>query len=390
MSFSLWPSSSISGDVLSSDSSRNTKLSRENTQLPNAYTDVSTPVLNFIDVLYIHRLKVSLYEDFVEDSPFDTSAPVGSGRHAIVELSNMPGVVIKRTRRFDHRDSNHVTRFDKNLARVMLEVRILTLYARKGLDHFVKVIGVCFEKSVASPGRFGEGEYHLLLEYSELGDLASFLGRHAQQLDMEVKTNLAYQVSRGLNWLHLDLICHGDLKVQNVLVFNGKDGRYIAKLADFGLSVHGEFRYSWEGCVSHCYYPAGTPLLNAPEVRNGNSSARLVHVEDAIRAEVFSFGLLLWEILKDGHSYFDTAWLDLAQVPKMEPDMEEQMAFLSNLSHNELLTRGVGFLMAQDLDGEIHEQILQVFHASLQDDPMQRWPMSRIQDTFGPPSEKNK
>ena len=189
MSFSLWPSSSgaAAGNSISSVTSRKTQP--------------SSPALDFMQVLHAGGLEVSYHRDLVNDFSFDTSTPVGSGGQAVVELSRRPGVVIKRTRRFEYGDGSHVPHADENLARVMLD-------------------------SIASLHPLGAGQFHLLLEYSELGDMASFLRRNGQQLDADVKIDLAYQVSSGLLFLHQYKICHGDLKVQNILVFNGKNGRY--------------------------------------------------------------------------------------------------------------------------------------------------------------------
>ena len=278
----------------------------------------------------------------------------------------------------------------KILARVMLEIRILTDPYLRSLNIFVKVVGVCFEESIASLDPLGAGQFHLLLEYSELGDMASFLRRNGQQLDTNVKIDLAYQVSSGLLLLHQDQICHGDLKVQNILVFNGKNGRYIAKLADFGVGIHLYKSGDHKASKRDIFYPPGTPMLNAPEVRTPSSSARSMDIAAAIRAEVFSFGLLLWEILKDGQSYFNRAWSDAAQASGLEFGMEEKMAFLSTLPHNGLLMRGEDFLVAQDLDGELHQRTLRVFHASLQDDPLQRQPMLEIWKFLLPPTQKDR
>ena len=376
MSFSLWPSSSGAENSISSVAGRETQL--------------STPALDFMQVLHSGRLEVCYYRDLVKDEFFDTSAPVGSGGQAVVELSRRPGVVIKRMRRFQYGDSNHVSRADENLARVMLEIRILTSAFVRSFDLFVKVMGVCFEESISSLDPLGAGQFHLLLEYSEHGDMASFLGRNGQQLDTKVKIDLACQVSHGLLILHQDLICHGDLKVQNVLVFNGDNGHYVAKLADFGLSVHSYDSGPLVASKRDVYYPPGTPLLNAPEVRNRNLSTRSIDIAAAIRAEVFSFGLFLWEILKDGQSYFNMAWSDTARASKLELGTEEQMAFLSTLPLNGLLMRGEEFLVVQDLDEQLHEQTLRVFHASLQDDPLQRQPMSKIWEILLPPTKKDR
>ena len=131
-------------------------------------------------------------------------------------------------------------------------------------------------------------------------------------------------------------------------------------------------------------------MLNAPKVRTLNSSARSMDIAAAIRAEVFSFGLLLWEILKDGQSFFNIAWPDTLPASELDFGTEEKMAFLSALPHNGLLMRGEEFLAAQDLDEEVHRRTLRVFHASLQDDPLQRQPMLEIWKVLLPPTRKDR
>ncbi|MCJ1469374.1 hypothetical protein MMC07_008007 [Pseudocyphellaria aurata] len=360
MSFSYWPSSSSAANSTSS----------------------ATPTLDFLQVLNSSRLALSRYRDHV--SITEASASVGSGGQAVVELSCRPGIVIKRSRRFKNGESSHVPHTDRDLSLLTLELRILAddFCRRYGL--FVKVMGLCYEESNAGLDPFAAGQFHLLLEYSELGDMASFLRRNGQQLDPKVKLELARQVSFGLATLHQDSICHGDLKLQNILVFNGKDGGYVAKLADFGISLY-SYRTLFDESPDTFAYPLGTPLLNAPEVRTRNPSTRLVDIPAVIRADIFSFGLLLWEAIKHGQSYFNMAWLDTARASKLELGMEEQIAFLSNLPSNGLLMRGEEFLASQDIDEELFQQSRRVFHASLQDDPLQRQPMVTIAEILSAP-----
>jgi serine/threonine protein kinase len=343
-----------------------------------------------MQVLHSSRLNVYDYREFVEGGRFNKLEPMGSGGQAVVELSSRPGVVIKRTRRLQDGNGKQISHFDKDLARLTLELRILTSTPFRQLDLFVKVVGVCFEEPFAGLDPSGAGQFHLLLEYSELGDMASFLRRNGQQLDTKLKIDLAFQVSRGLVVLHNDYICHGDLKTQNILIFNGNDGRHVAKLADFGLSVHTHYGDVLTGSKRDVYYPLGTPLLNAPEVRNQAPGAGSVDIAAAIKADIFSFGLLLWEILNNGHSFFDVAWLDPFRRSTQELDVEEKMAFLSALPCNGLLTYGEKFLSAQNMDEIFYEKGLQAFNASLQDDPLQRQPIQEIWKILLPEAEKTR
>ena len=64
------------------------------------------------------------------------------------------------------------------------------------------------------------------------------------------------------------------------------------------------------------------------------------------------------------------------------------MAFLMTLPRDELLVLGEEFLgfTVQDLEEQLNGQILRVFQASLQDDPLQRQPMLKIMYILSPPS----
>ncbi|KAH8726359.1 hypothetical protein GQ44DRAFT_725949 [Phaeosphaeriaceae sp. PMI808] len=77
------------------------------------------------------------------------------------------------------------------------------------------------------------------------------------------RLKLCVDISAGLHQLHSCGLIHGDLKPQNVLIFEG--GRWpVAKLADFGLSTNDS---SVEGVYVHI---GGTPGWQAPEIEKGN------------------------------------------------------------------------------------------------------------------------
>ena len=94
------------------------------------------------------------------------------------------------------------------------------------------------------------------------------------------------------------------------------------KISDFGQSVIASRR------ESHAKVPCriGTRLLNAPEIRNGSSfQDPLFDIEAALRTDVFSFGLLAWEVLKCGQSFFESAWVGGAPHLLNVDDMEDAL-----------------------------------------------------------------
>lgn len=348
--------------------------------------ELSTPALDLIAVLHETRFPVLSYRYVADLYSFAKSPFVGAGRNAVVEVAKRSDgtcFAIKRMRQhLEHSDSDIAKYSDRCLAQVTLELRILTLDQLRRHAHLVNVQGICYEESVASPNTVGIGQFHLMLEYSQLGNMASFLQKNGQQLEIEAKIDLVRQVGCGLAILHEFHICHGDLKLQNVLIFDGKDGGYVAKLADFGMSIHSH--------ESEIYYPGGTPLLNAPEIRNRALNEQPVDIAAVIRADIFPFGLLMWGVIKDGQSYFDPLWINSDGPSSPDIGVEEQMAFLSSLPRNGLLLRAEEFLSIQNVDSQLHQQILQVFHATLQDEPLNRQQISDILEIIPVPHGKDR
>ena len=117
-------------------------------------------------------------------------------------------------------------------------------------------------------------------------DLASFL-RDRNEVSIDEKHYLAHDIACGLDAVHEVGIVHGDLKLENVLIF-GEPGHWIAKVADFGGAADiGKDGY-WEG--------GGTIGWRAPEVRELYESGKALDLSVVDRADNYSFGLLLWSI----------------------------------------------------------------------------------------------
>ncbi|KAK4799258.1 hypothetical protein SAY86_024623 [Trapa natans] len=122
----------------------------------------------------------------------------------------------------------------------------------------------------------------IVTEYLPRGSLYRLLHKSAdrEKLDERRRLNMAYDVAKGMNYLHKrnPPIVHRDLKSPNLLV----DKMYTVKVCDFGLSRSKANTYLSSKTA------AGTPEWMAPEVLRDEPSNE--------KSDVYSFGVILWEL----------------------------------------------------------------------------------------------
>ena len=76
---------------------------------------------------------------------------------------------------------------------------------------------------------------YALIQYYKDGNLSDLMLN--QKLSFEQREDLAIQILQGLHFLHTHHVVHRDMKPSNILIHRHDiSGRYIAKIADFGLS----------------------------------------------------------------------------------------------------------------------------------------------------------
>ncbi|ETP46758.1 TKL protein kinase [Phytophthora nicotianae P10297] len=107
------------------------------------------------------------------------------------------------------------------------------------------------------------------------------------------RVHMMLDIARGLQFLHSFDIIHRDLKSLNLLMT--AEGR--VKLADFGISRSNDQSELMTGCC-------GTFQWMAPEV--------LTSQKYSLSADVYSFGIILWEICEGAAPFRDLA---PAQIP---------------------------------------------------------------------------
>ncbi|XP_057495145.1 uncharacterized protein LOC130780226 isoform X2 [Actinidia eriantha] len=129
-------------------------------------------------------------------------------------------------------------------------------------------------------------------EYMVNGSLRSALQKNERNLDKRKRLLIAMDVAFGMEYLHGKNIVHFDLKSDNLLVNLRDPHRPICKVGDLGLS-----KVKCQTLISGGV--RGTLPWMAPELLNGSSS--LV----SEKVDVFSFGIVLWELLTGEEPYAD-------------------------------------------------------------------------------------
>jgi serine/threonine protein kinase len=121
----------------------------------------------------------------------------------------------------------------------------------------------------------------LVTEFMKGGSALQFLHKHAP-LKLPTLLRMSLGVAKGMDYLHKVSVVHRDLKTANLLM----DENDVVKVADFGVARV----TSTDGtCMTA---ETGTYRWMAPEV--------IAHQHYTHKCDVFSYGILLWELVSGG------------------------------------------------------------------------------------------
>eukprot|EP01018_Ginkgo_biloba_P008803 Gb_08282 [translate_table: standard] len=171
-----------------------------------------------------------------------------------------------------------------------IDVKRLFFDTRQGIHEFLNEVNlisrVQHKNLVKLLGCSAQGPERLLVyEYHPNKGLDQFIfdGKRNRMLNWRMRYNIIVEIAGGLAYLHEESeirIIHRDIKASNILL----DKNYKPKIADFGLA-----RYFSDDQSHISTRVAGTLGYMAPEY--------IVHGQLTEKADIFSFGVLVLEII---------------------------------------------------------------------------------------------
>ncbi|KAI4299389.1 hypothetical protein L6164_032855 [Bauhinia variegata] len=156
-------------------------------------------------------------------------------------------------------------------------IREVTLLSRLHHQNVIKFVAACRKPPV----------YCIITEYLSEGSLRAYLHKlERKTISMEKLIEFALDIARGMEYIHSQGVIHRDLKPENVLI--NEDSHL--KIADFGIACE-------EAYCDLLADDPGTYRWMAPEMIKRKSYGKKV--------DVYSFGLILWEMLTGTIPYED-------------------------------------------------------------------------------------
>jgi Protein tyrosine and serine/threonine kinase len=149
-------------------------------------------------------------------------------------------------------------------------------------ENILQLLGAC----VKSPNLM------IVTEFMARGTLFDVLHQSQMKVTWPMRRKMALDTCRGMRYLHASQILHRDLKSSNLML----DDKFNCKIGDFGLA---RISSPQSALASQMTGQCGTFQYLCPE-----SIANKPYTE---KADIYSFGILLWEIVARKLPYFGMA-----------------------------------------------------------------------------------
>ena len=176
----------------------------------------------------------------------------------------------------------------------------------RNLNHpsICPIIGLCVEKTP---------QIHMITPFFKNCSLNDLLHEKKVELELPKRISIAKEIAKGMEYLHNKMICHFHLSSRNIYV----DEEYNPYIADYG------FHYMKDiACVFIKY--KNKNAYSSPEILKDKKKIAVGSGENAEKNDVYSFGILLWELYSCTMPFnvtFDKI-VDYVAVQNMRPEIK--------------------------------------------------------------------
>mmetsp|Transcript_24869 Transcript_24869/g.48934 ORF Transcript_24869/g.48934 Transcript_24869/m.48934 type:complete len:905 (-) Transcript_24869:80-2794(-) len=250
------------------------KLSRQSSRRRSSAADSGGVEISVSQKKFSERLQ-TVQTHRIDTRYLSTGKIIGNGASGVVHEGSYfdQEVAVKKLHAHIEADPNAVVDFENEAE----------IWKKLTFQNILQLYGVSLEP----------GNLCMVMEKCamSLSDLLYNTAKHPE-LPWEERLVIARDIASGMFYLHEKTILHRDLKSMNVLL--SKDG--IVKICDFGMAkvknTAGNDPMSVTSGVK------GTPQWLAPEIAEGNGKYTR-------ESDVYSFGIILWEIASRRLPYSD-------------------------------------------------------------------------------------
>ncbi|GBC04293.1 hypothetical protein RclHR1_00560020 [Rhizophagus clarus] len=174
----------------------------------------------------------------------------------------------------DERAFKSISEEDK----ISVQNQVIILRELHDWQNIIKFYGLTYDGS----------KWYLVTEWAEHGNLREFYTNNKNSFDPKLKLCISLDIARGLNFLRTVEILHRDIRAENVLITHDN----TAKLTNLKLSR------SYKADTQNQHHNLEQIRYCAPEILDRTTGFKYNN-----KCEVYSFGILLWEISEEKIPY---------------------------------------------------------------------------------------
>jgi len=166
----------------------------------------------------------------------------------------------------------------------------------------------------------------IVMEFMALGSLYDLIHNDLiPDIPIQLKVKIIYQAAKGMHFLHSSGIVHRDLKSLNLLL----DSKWNVKVSDFGLT---RLKSSIKAGRGEEQMQGSVPWMS-PEVLEEKDQI------DYCLADVYSFGIIMWEVLTRDVPYAGMIPAQIAvAVIKLDIRPAMSQSIMAPLEYKNLMT----------------------------------------------------